>query len=372
MPKGRKRKRKSSHVSHPHKKKRKLEHKEETNSQQPEETIKKETNTTNPTQSHTKIHDKDNHFKSEDIKQDFQVKLEEEDFLSRNREVKETEDGSGDVQDVDIGGIDISKDLPDDKYLVLDENEMKESGDGEIDISKYLPDPKYLPPSRKVHHVGDDILDEFKKTGIVPSNSQLQKMRVKQLRTMYDLRGLTGGNHLNKRELIEKIISGKQKPSKRGKSYNNSTVIKALKNCGITEVDKISRCLFAAIGRSQISLSDKSSLHHIICSDICDGCGLTIEVDLNTVLYQPDVATGENSGPVECLECFTKYYITGMCTGEFHLTKQDHNHCTECKGCGTCIGDRTLRHCQLCGKHYKEDETCKCSRGEGYDPLGDL
>ena len=85
-----------------------------------------------------------------------------------------------------------------------------------------------------------------------------------------------------------------------------------------------------------------------------------------------DYDDGAEKGALQCDECGIGAYVTGMCESS-HLQQDSgkfHNHCTECKGLGKCIGDYREVHCHSCGKHYFggfiTSNACPCQDG-GHD-----
>ena len=62
--------------------------------------------------------------------------------------------------------------------------------------------------------------------------------------------------------------------------------------------------------------------------------------------------------------------MTRMCSGKPSFDSgKFHNHCTECKGFGQCIGDYREAHCNKCNKHWftgSMGEPCyNCARAKG-------
>lgn len=131
---------------------------------------------------------------------------------------------------------------------------------------------------------------------------------------------------------------------------------------GVKDVDKVNPCLKAGIMAGHIKLrGGKLDLDMVLCKDSCTVCGEgPIPCTVRDALYQPasgggDYCDGNPNGAVECPfdEDCGGMYITGLCCGDFRFScGKFHNHCTECKGYGKCIGDYRNEHCYRCDEHW--------------------
>lgn len=82
-------------------------------------------------------------------------------------------------------------------------------------------------------------------------------------------------------------------------------------------------------------------------------------MSVRQLMVQPDCGDdyedGDTNGAAKCAAegCFGSWYVTHMCYGNPELDSgKFHNHCTQCRGNGRCIGDIRESHCPDCGKHY--------------------
>jgi len=117
-------------------------------------------------------------------------------------------------------------------------------------------------------------------------------------------------------------------------------------------------CALAAVHAGHIDL-EKGLDQVLLQSDCLMSCGATVSCTLRDALYQPshgDYYSEDGDGAaLKCddSDCGMNNYISGLCTGEPRIaTGKSHNHCVECPGFGTCIGDMRNEHCHACGEHY--------------------
>ena len=87
-------------------------------------------------------------------------------------------------------------------------------------------------------------------------------------------------------------------------------------------------------------------------------CHQQVNATLRDCLHQRDYAgldyeLGNQKGALQCHGCGIGQYVSNMCNGSFDVTGGNlHNHCSECPGFGTCIGDYRELHCGFCNGHY--------------------
>jgi hypothetical protein len=188
---------------------------------------------------------------------------------------------------------------------------------------------------------------------------ELKKLTVKELKELCKEQGLKLSG--NKTELAERLENPEQAHAKRAKTSRGMTadqVHAALKSAGYSNPEHTaSACSKKAIQKGYISL--QGGLDKTVFKGSCQNCGEDVSCTLRGILEQPDYAgcdyeDGGTSGAVQCEgeEC-SGMYLTRMCEGKLELDSgKFHNHCTQCKGFGKCIGDYREAHCQDCGKHY--------------------
>lgn len=125
-------------------------------------------------------------------------------------------------------------------------------------------------------------------------------------------------------------------------------------------------CVKAAIYKGFIKVGGSPDDLEMIVHSEEGECGHIINATLGDLLEQPDYAgldyeDGLQNATVVCTEegCDPEYegmgrtYVTNLCNGEPYFTNgKAHNHCTECKIFGECIGDYRNSHCDECGEHY--------------------
>eukprot|EP01083_Nonionella_stella_P026503 72993_1 len=178
-------------------------------------------------------------------------------------------------------------------------------------------------------------------------------------------------------------ISARAVSSLRGASEKE--VHKRLSELGVKNPENVSDCLKRSIQAGFVWLDDRndgvSPLDRILTTVTCIwNCSEKIDVTVRDVLHQPnyggDYEDGSEGASVQCEgeEC-GGIYITGMCVGDFDGNDgKSHNHCTECPGFGTCIGDYREAHCEKCGNHYFRGLSglpCQdCGDSEGSDAVG--
>ena len=113
----------------------------------------------------------------------------------------------------------------------------------------------------------------------------------------------------------------------------------------------------------------------------CENCSAKISVTVGDVADQDHVGNdyedGSQGGGVQCPDesCGWRAYLTSLCAGKPDVDcGKFHNHCTECKGYGVCVGDYRTAHCEGCGKHYfcgLSGFGCpKCDDADDNDPFG--
>jgi len=154
--------------------------------------------------------------------------------------------------------------------------------------------------------------------------------------------------------------SKQSKPTK-PKRCLAKTVIKRLGKLGLN-ADRVSSCVKSAMSKGHIVLTgEPTDLEQLIIEG--DFYDHSFQVYLKDVLYQPDYAgmdyeDGMENATATCICCIDeqypgRVYVTGICNGtpEFDSGKY-HNHCTQCKGFGKCIGDYREAHCPKCNKHW--------------------
>jgi len=118
-------------------------------------------------------------------------------------------------------------------------------------------------------------------------------------------------------------------------------------------------CLCAGIQRGHVVLDDKNPLETVVFKAPCEGCGEEVVATVDDLRYQHDCGfdyeDGAEGGGFICKkeDCGWRQYVTGICEGKMELDSgKMHNHCTDCRGFGKCIGDYRTHHCKDCGKHY--------------------
>ena len=138
---------------------------------------------------------------------------------------------------------------------------------------------------------------------------------------------------------------------------------------GVTDVERVSKCLKAAILKGYVRLEDpkcdpegKWGLDQPLVDGKCHTCGKKITCHVRDVLYQPDYAgldygNGGCSATFRCVRSVEQHcdgiYITEMCTGKPSFDSgKSHNHCPQHRKYGYCIGDYRESHCEVCGNHY--------------------
>ena len=138
---------------------------------------------------------------------------------------------------------------------------------------------------------------------------------------------------------------------------------------GVSDVERVSKCLKAAILKGHVRLEDpkcdpegKWGLDQaVIDRSKCPSCDKEITCRVCDVLYQPDYAglDYEDGGKNATFRCDSidgecgGIYVTQMCTGKPSFDSgKSHNHCPDHPKYGYCIGDYREQHCGGCGKHY--------------------
>ena len=118
-------------------------------------------------------------------------------------------------------------------------------------------------------------------------------------------------------------------------------------------------CLNEAIRKRHIVLDAVNPGQTVVHRVGCENCGEDIKVTVDDLASQSnsggDYEDGSMGGGVVCREtdCGWQGYLTGLCQGKLEVDcGKFHNHCTECKGYGSCMGDYRMAHCDGCNKHY--------------------
>jgi len=216
--------------------------------------------------------------------------------------------------------------------------------------------------------------------------SHLQSLTLVQLKSLCQTHSLKVSGR--KADLVERLLTNVEpeklssaSPEKTPKSTTVKTngrmqlksIDKLLEKLNVEKIDSVSKCLKASMGKKYINMDVDNPLDQVICKATCLDCESKdiISVTVRDLLYQPDVAgldyeDGGKNAPVKCKNCGDGMYVTGLCEGKFKFDSgKFHNHCTECKGFGKCIGDYRNEHCDNCGKHYfaglMGSFPCKCS-----------
>jgi len=149
-----------------------------------------------------------------------------------------------------------------------------------------------------------------------------------------------------------------------GKRCSPKTLTANLKKLGI-DPEAVGKCVKAAITKGHIIFNGEPRDHErlIIEEDYDDH---HYKVYLKDVLYQPDLPSDwmepADDATVVCTCCELTddeipqlSYVTRLCYGNPNVTMgKYHNHCTECKGLGKCLGDYRESHCHKCNKHWFE------------------
>ena len=105
------------------------------------------------------------------------------------------------------------------------------------------------------------------------------------------------------------------------------------------------RCLLAGIQNGHVKLCTEGGLKQVLHEGSCHGCSARVVCTLEDALDQPcyggdDYEDGSQEGAVICESCEEGNYITDLCCGKPSFDSgKFHNHCTDCPGFGTCIGD---------------------------------
>ena len=173
----------------------------------------------------------------------------------------------------------------------------------------------------------------------------------------------------SKAKIIETTKKSKTKTTKsdtdgppKRKRCQAKTVIARLEKMGVS-AGRVGSCVKSAMGKGIIVLTgDKSDLEQVVIEG--DYEGHDFKVLLKDVLYQEDYGgdygDGSEGATAICTCCGPddypmRAYVTRLCQGnpQFDCGKF-HNHCTECKGFGICIGDYRESHCEVCNKHWFE------------------
>lgn len=215
----------------------------------------------------------------------------------------------------------------------------------------------------------------------------MEKHTVAELKDMCRSRGLKVSG--NKRELIDRLAAGEgapsgaapgegaaqEPPAKRARAGGGGSGRLTAKNIGskleAVGIPAFSRCASSAICKGflrwngmqeeldQPAVRANGSLLQVSGKEYSD-CEHTWNPTLRSLLEQTDYPgtdyeDGMESATVQCPQegCEGRLYVTAMCMGQFREDSgKFHNHCTDCKGLGKCIGDYREAHCSTCGKHY--------------------
>ncbi|GAM22699.1 hypothetical protein SAMD00019534_058740 [Acytostelium subglobosum LB1] len=177
----------------------------------------------------------------------------------------------------------------------------------------------------------------------------------------------------------EKKPAKKARTPKKGVKPNSRNIVTLLKGVGC----KFNMCGASAVARGHLQWDGTDEG---LDKDATKGdgtllkvkgldCGHTWTPTLRDILEQTDYPgtdyeDGMESATITCPECESPVYLTNMCTGKFQEDSgKFHNHCTQCKGLGKCIGDYRNSHCPNCNKHYFAGLSgfdCSCrSKGRG-------
>eukprot|EP01084_Bolivina_argentea_P276468 471735_1 len=175
--------------------------------------------------------------------------------------------------------------------------------------------------------------------------NKYKKMKVKELKDLCRNKGLKVGG--NKGQLIQRLL---------GKDISTrSAVHSMLKAVGVENVEQVSKCLKKGIQQGYYKIDvDGDGLDVVIYKDQCHYCWGRHTVKMRDVLYQDDVGADCYNGPIKCEKMLEGgVFVTKMCKGQPEFDDgKGFNHCYECRGFGTCIGEWYLTHCRSCGTHY--------------------
>lgn len=205
--------------------------------------------------------------------------------------------------------------------------------------------------------------------------NNLKSKTVTELKEICRERGLKVGG--NKTELLMRLTmepppsppKGTKKQT--GSRKNIETFVQKMKDLGVK--DPVNYCLLVGIKKGFISMEGDTPLENPVCTSECIECGEKFEIKIKDCVEQTcypgtDYEDGAESATFQCPKCEARQYVTGLCQGKpSYDSGKFHNHCTECKGGGKCIGDYREQHCNNCGKHYFAGNSgfpCDC-KGKG-------
>ena len=164
-----------------------------------------------------------------------------------------------------------------------------------------------------------------------------------------------------KRPTSSKLHSKKRNP----KRYRTKEEVhQLLERCGVSDLDKVCKCLKAGIMNGHIHLvpsdEDPSGVHgldQVIAKGVCNVCSGKVKATLRQLLYQGDIGwdyeDGSPDAKVFCTNDCGGMYVGGFCNGKVHMDGgKFYNHCIECPDFGVCIYDYRNIHCTTCGNHY--------------------
>jgi len=148
-----------------------------------------------------------------------------------------------------------------------------------------------------------------------------------------------------------------------GKRCQPKTVNTRLQKLGI-DPEKVSSCVKSAMSKGHIILTGEATdLEKLVIAD--EYMDHQFKIYVKDILYQQDYAgidyeEDSSEAPAVCICCNAEnadypqhVYVTRLCSGKPSLDSgKFHNHCTECKGFGKCIGDYRNSHCGSCNNHY--------------------
>ena len=238
------------------------------------------------------------------------------------------------------------------------------------------PGPSFISTPRRINTALKDIaVSPINVAKQSSKKNQNNKQNLESL-TCKDLRGMCAARGLIKSGVKAELISRLRNPVGHiatKQHLSTKDVDSLLAAAGVADPKQVSKCLKRGIQKKYISFDSENPLKEVVISSSCFECDEDVTVTVEDLLYQPDYAgcdyeMGGEEATVRCSneEC-SGLYVTRICEGcpEFDSGKF-HNHCTECKGFGQCIGDYREAHCKRCGGHYFagcQGFPCPCREG---------
>lgn len=173
-----------------------------------------------------------------------------------------------------------------------------------------------------------------------------------------------------------------------------AAVYATLEALGVEDASSVSNCLkqgilngFVELKKPEDDPDGEFGLDQVLLEGQCMFCDGHLKCRIRDILYQPDYGGNDYEDGAECapFKCYSKgedadgseeegeeedrevchgWYVTGICRKDatFDCGKF-HNHCTECRQFGQCIGDYREQHCPRCKGHFFAcDGHFKCSR----------